>query len=284
MDNYIFPKASPDSLLKTKPWQYFHNAVSSKEGKAYFTKQTEEVNPGYEGGSIQSMKREAAEDTEEVNVITVDTFMARNKLTHLDILKIDTEGNDHEVLAGATKAVTEQTGLFTFEATVVSLNKAKTDYYHSLNYSCYSTTRAGLFKWNQNCMKDSYYSSSSSKENSSHGKRDRGNIFCIHRYRAPLTALAFEILSFPSMIDFLFLQEQEGRLSSSLLSSSNINMEELRKVLFDRMYKKEESNELQLPLKVNSSLLVPLYINIYGFCKPWPSCLRTTVHLPHEKN
>lgn len=41
-------------------------------------------------------------ETEEVTVKTLDTFMKENKITHADIVKIDTEGAEHEILEDIT--------------------------------------------------------------------------------------------------------------------------------------------------------------------------------------
>lgn len=41
----------------------------------------------------------------EVNIIRLDDFIAERKLENIDLLKIDTEGNELEVLKGAAKAI-----------------------------------------------------------------------------------------------------------------------------------------------------------------------------------
>ena len=51
-----------------------------------------------------------------------------------------------QIIAGASRAVRHNLGLFTFEGDGVSLTKAMIDKYYSMGYSCYSTSRAGLFK------------------------------------------------------------------------------------------------------------------------------------------
>lgn len=47
-----------------------------------------------EGGSI---KLDAGSNTEEVSMTTVDNFVREHKISDLDVLKIDTEGNDNKV-------------------------------------------------------------------------------------------------------------------------------------------------------------------------------------------
>ena len=50
---------------------------------------------------------------------------------------------------GAKNAVTNYLGMITFEGGKgVTLSKEMIADFDSLGYSCYSTSRAGLFKWN----------------------------------------------------------------------------------------------------------------------------------------
>jgi FkbM family methyltransferase len=261
----------------------------AKEGVARFTKQSNEKNAGFEGGSLKTNVQSAAKqnkkitldeigenvgggadvnanqkllaETEEVSVITIDTYLEKNHIQQLDMLKIDTEGNDNKVLQGANKAITSLTGVFTFEGGGgVTYSKDMDEMYNTLGYNCYSTSRAGLFKWNANCMKERYFGS--------FRKKDKGNIFCVHRKRAPLTALAFDILSFPAMIDFLFLHKN---------TTAKNGMNEAEKLayqtLFENAVKSEEDGEMKLNMKADPTSVLPLYINIHGFCRPWPSCL-----------
>ena len=51
-----------------------------------------------------------------------------------------------QVILGATKAVNDSVGLFSFEGDGVSLSKKSIIEYDKKGYSCYSTSRAGLFK------------------------------------------------------------------------------------------------------------------------------------------
>lgn len=43
----------------------------------------------------------------DVNVTTIDTFIKDYKITHVSLLKIDTEGNEFKVLLGAKQSLTE---------------------------------------------------------------------------------------------------------------------------------------------------------------------------------
>lgn len=52
------------------------------------------------GGSIKGLDGDVL-TTEEVNMTSVDLFMADNGMQRLDLLKIDTEGNDNKVIYSA---------------------------------------------------------------------------------------------------------------------------------------------------------------------------------------
>ena len=51
-----------------------------------------------------------------------------------------------QVIRGATKALNTTVGLFTFEGNGVAFPKATIDQLDAQGYSCYSTSKAGLFK------------------------------------------------------------------------------------------------------------------------------------------
>ena len=46
----------------------------------------------------------AGEDTEEVNMISIDDFQVERGISYLDILKIDAEGNDDKVRGCSNRA------------------------------------------------------------------------------------------------------------------------------------------------------------------------------------
>ncbi len=153
-------------------WKYYHRAVSDVPGTARFTKQSRKpatgagFGPGFEGGKINhAPTSENMDTTEEVQVITIDGFLqseakASGKVYpslssasgvtdepfHVDILKVDAEGNDNKVLAGAKLALESTVALFTFEGGGgVSFSKEQIDDLDfRLGYSCYSTSRAGM--------------------------------------------------------------------------------------------------------------------------------------------
>lgn len=49
-----------------------------------------------------------SENKQLVNITTVDDFIAKYKIEHIDLMKIDTEGFDYKVLKGAEKALKEK--------------------------------------------------------------------------------------------------------------------------------------------------------------------------------
>jgi hypothetical protein len=53
---------------------------------------------------------------------------------------------------GATKAINDTLGLFTFEGNAFELSIGMLENLDAKGYSCFSTSKAGLFKWNGNCM------------------------------------------------------------------------------------------------------------------------------------
>jgi FkbM family methyltransferase len=59
----------------------------------------------YRGGSTHKVDGKV-----EVEVTTVDAYCAENDITHIDLLKIDTEGNDYFVLKGAERMLREGGG------------------------------------------------------------------------------------------------------------------------------------------------------------------------------
>eukprot|EP01036_Dinobryon_divergens_P032902 gene32902-42582_t len=94
------PNIPGENVNLTSLWKYEHHAMSDGEGKAYFTKQDKDFNAGYEGGSIS--KKADSNKFEEVNMTSVDHYLEVAGIQSLDILKIDTEGNDNKVLLALT--------------------------------------------------------------------------------------------------------------------------------------------------------------------------------------
>jgi FkbM family methyltransferase len=113
-------------------WKYLNYAVSDVDGVARFTKQSKEKNAGFEGGSIRAKTANAGQEaagarnrrvqegnkrrqrrleeaeTEEVNMTTIDSYMRRfGGGARVDVMKIDTEGQDNKVGPSHTAASAE---------------------------------------------------------------------------------------------------------------------------------------------------------------------------------
>lgn len=225
-----------------KTWKYYHNAVSDAPGTARFTKQGKGQNfgAGFEGGKLRG--NAVTEDTEEVTLVTVDDFLEKHFIEQLDILKIDAEGNDNKVISGARRAIDGGVALFTFEGgSGVTFTKEHIEDLDSRGFSCYSTSRAGLFKWSGGCMDEKYMGAFRAK--------DKGNVFCTSRKKAPLMAAVFDSLSFPMLI------EQRGREGRERMGSKR-----KQKPLFDTNTRE-------------AGRFTDAYVNIRPFCAPFPACV-----------
>jgi FkbM family methyltransferase len=225
-----------------KVWKYLHHAVSDKEGTAYFWAgpKNKDANAGFEGGKLRGVQ---GSDTEEVQMITIDAYMQRTGLASVDILKIDAEGNDNKVIRGAHKAIDGGTALFTFEGGGgVAFTKEDIDNLDMRGFSCYSTSRAGLFRWSGGCMSETYMGSFRAK--------DKGNVFCTSRVRAPVMAAMFDALSFPMLI--------EQRVREGASPTGN----------------RPQKDPFPLDNK-SSERFTEVYVNIKPFCQPFPFCAAT---------
>ena len=148
-------------------WKYMHSAAGDKVGVVAFTKQSRESRPGFEGGKMKQAHTEG--QTELVNVTTIDSYAEAHGLK-VDLLKIDAEGADALVIRGALKTIYSTVGLVTFEGYGKgSLTETTISDFDAHGFSCYSTSLAGLFKWNGGCMRGS------------RKRATKGNIFCASR-------------------------------------------------------------------------------------------------------
>lgn len=148
-------------------WRYVHAAAGDKLGVVAFTKQSKESRPGFEGGKMRQAHTEGS--TEMVNVTTIDHYAASKGIS-VDVLKIDAEGADGLVIKGALGSIYSTVGLLTFEGYGKgSLTETMISDFDTHGFSCYSTSLAGLFKWNGGCMRGSKK------------RATKGNIFCASR-------------------------------------------------------------------------------------------------------
>lgn len=222
----------------------------------------------------QPEQQEQQQETEEVPMTTVDHFVFQEaNLTHIDVLKINGLGHDNQILAGSHKTIKEFTSVFIFQGGkgVVFTKEMMTEF-DSWGFNCYSTSRAGLFKWNGGCMKERYMGS--------YRNKDKGNIICIHRKHAPMAALAFEGLSFPVMLETIFRDShfmdvvKLNKLKKAFLPEHYYDGHNKDKK--DRQNEEEAKEEEEITLNANNVTaedLIPLYISIRRFCKPYPACL-----------
>jgi len=78
-------------------------ALGSVCGRAAIT-----IEPGVGSNSLIPSREELGRPLLDIDVITLDMWAAEEGLTHIDLVKIDTEGNDLAVLLGATRLISER--------------------------------------------------------------------------------------------------------------------------------------------------------------------------------
>mmetsp|Transcript_18983 Transcript_18983/g.17226 ORF Transcript_18983/g.17226 Transcript_18983/m.17226 type:complete len:92 (+) Transcript_18983:667-942(+) len=89
-------------------------------------------------------------------------------------------------------------------------------------------------------MMESYFGGFSNK--------DKGNIFCVNRNRAPLLAIVYDLLTFPSMIAYdILLDSIDSKIGNQI--------------------------DNQIDSKLDSYILSTSYLNNKPFCTNWPKCL-----------
>ena len=191
--------ATDSNIPKSVHWKYYNFAMSNKVGSAYFDSNggnaSKQADIGFEGSKIRKGSDPSTRNGVSVlpvDMTTVDAFTDRYRIEHVDVLKIDAEGSDNAVLDGSQKLIRNSLSMFVFEAQSPSvvMTAAMIEEYDQMNFSCYSTTKYGLFKWNGGCMPQG-----------GDAMRNKGNIFCISRSRAPLLSLTFDAVSFPALVD-----------------------------------------------------------------------------------
>lgn len=81
-----------------------------------------------------------------MNVTTLDAFAAQLGGLHVDFLKIDAEGKDRDVLAGAERQLRDSLSLFSFECAPCAIKQIDINRLDAMGYSCFSLTRAGEWR------------------------------------------------------------------------------------------------------------------------------------------
>jgi hypothetical protein len=239
-------------------WKYYHYGGSDQKGVAYFTKQSADKNAGFEGGHLSSSP---SDTMEAVNMTDVDSFLKdHNKFRKsgrgLEVLKIDAEGHDNKVIVGASEAIVESVKFFSFEGGKgITLSKAMLEQFDSLSYSCYSTSRAGLFKWSGGCMLDKYMGNDKAS--------DKGNVFCVNRKRAPMAALLYDALSFP-------LMNQMHKLTHGAKTVEDLHPQPTATSHATAdPYNPKSYSDTQFAM----SEFAKVFTNIKPWCNPWPLCV-----------
>lgn len=185
----------------TPSWEYVHAAVTSPLVKgnrtvAYFEQR------GDEGSSLVMNKPDKVYyGAIEVPVITIDEFLESRHIQHVDVLKIDAEGQDQLVLEGAmftlrhrgvsmiTAECFECTG-DSWQATIHKLDVA-------FGFECYIAGKSELLYKLTNCVNSTFFAlpprpACFDSRKQSFCKywsgdvieRVDGNLFCAHRERA----------------------------------------------------------------------------------------------------
>jgi len=127
-------------------------------------------------------------------------------------------------------------------------------------FSCYSTSRAGLFKWSGGCMPEKFMGAYRAK--------DKGNIFCLSRRRAPMATLAYDILSFPLLVEQFAdaLGAKTQTAGAAGLGVAVTTRDRADAVLAEQL------GDLAKVQQVQPGSLTSVYLHIKPFCQPWPTC------------
>lgn len=159
-----------DKIYKDLGWDtmvhVIHAAVSSTPGTTQFPIDS----AGVESLGIGS----SAVQTESVHVITIDELVEQNAIEVIDILSIDTEGNDMRVIIGAVKSLSRVRYL---EFEYHEVNRwARSDLQDLIDlldqfgFDCFWSGNAGQLWRLTGCWHDSYYA-----------KRFWSNVACTNR-------------------------------------------------------------------------------------------------------
>lgn len=154
---YVFePLRSACSILrrnfaKNKKVKIFNLGFSDKHGKSiiYFDESTSVLASLYQRKAGSMGLPVSLRNQERINLTTIDLFCTKNKISHIDLLKIDTEGHELKVLLGAKKMLEENKISFIqfeFAGTMVDSRTFFRDIYLFLNptYKIYRILQDGL--------------------------------------------------------------------------------------------------------------------------------------------
>jgi len=142
-----------------------YNAVSSSSwpNTVKFPKITAgQENIGIGMTANPNLKTERYSEFHQTPVITVDGFVRKESITRLDVLKIDTEGNDAAVLIGASMTLLSlKPSYVQFENHGVGKWKTfdlkdSIDMLDAMEYECFWSTNSGKLIQVTNCWHESY--------------------------------------------------------------------------------------------------------------------------------
>ncbi len=154
---YVFePLRAACSVLrrkftKNKQVKIFNLGFSNKFGKSiiYFDESASVLASLYQRRAGSMGLPVSLTNRERINLTAIDLFCRQNKITHIDLLKIDTEGHELKVLLGAKKMLEENKVSFIqfeFAGTMIDSRTFFRDIYLFLNptYKIYRILQDGL--------------------------------------------------------------------------------------------------------------------------------------------
>ena len=169
---------------KSSVWRIHHVAASDASGTVNFTADcdTELCSMGAKDANLS---------TTTVRATSVDDFIAQERIKHVDILKIDTEGFDPAVIKGAWRALsTGKVGILYFEYHSVGvwgatrLEDVARDL-SEVHFACYLDGQPTLARLDAGCWDSSIFEFHA-----------WSNVVCVHTEALPHVFKAFERLSF----------------------------------------------------------------------------------------
>lgn len=114
-------KANFTALKQMKKVLKLNKVVVYHMGISDVTEEKEIYIPKYHSGLIVGTQASLFKknginyNVERIKVTTIDTFFKENKLTKVDFIKCDTEGNENKVLEGAKNTITKFLPVLSFE-------------------------------------------------------------------------------------------------------------------------------------------------------------------------
>lgn len=98
------------------------------------------------GGSLRNDLEDTKNNSDEVEVdaITIDNFLNINNIKEVDLIKIDTEGTEHEVLKGAENAIKKHEPIIVCEVLPGLTENNLMDFFKNSKYKFFHITDKGL--------------------------------------------------------------------------------------------------------------------------------------------